>query len=58
MNKEYIELEKLFFKNLENFKQGAIDCFSQNELNQSDNDYYNQGVALAKEMINLEKSKE
>tara|TARA_Y100001938_G_scaffold4387_1_gene5508 strand:- start:2929 stop:3096 length:168 start_codon:yes stop_codon:yes gene_type:complete len=55
MNKEYIKLEKLFLKNLEDFKQGAIDCFSQNELNQSDNDYYNQGIALAKEMINLEK---
>tara|TARA_R100000664_G_scaffold3217_1_gene7458 strand:+ start:3407 stop:3574 length:168 start_codon:yes stop_codon:yes gene_type:complete len=55
MNKEYIELEKLFLKNLEDFKQGVIDCFSQNELNQSDNDYYNQGIALAKQMINSEK---
>ena len=52
MNKEYIEHEKAFHKNLEDFKQGVLDYFIQNTSSESDNDYYNQGVRYADELNN------
>lgn len=55
MNKEYIEHEKAFHKNLDDFKQGVLDYFIQNTSNESDNDYYNQGVKFADKLIKEEK---
>ena len=52
MNKEYIEHEKAFHKNLEDFKQGVLDYFTQNTSSESDNDYYNQGVKFADKLNN------
>ena len=52
MNKEYIEHEKAFHKNLEDFKQGVLDYFIQNTSSETDNDYYNQGVRYAAELNN------
>ena len=52
MNKEYIEHEKAFHKNLEDFKQGVLDYFIQNTSSETDNDYYNQGVRYADELNN------
>ena len=33
MNKEYIEHEKAFHKNLEDFKQGVLDYFFKTHIN-------------------------
>ena len=52
MNKEYIEHEKAFHKNLEDFKQGVLDYFIQNTSSETDNDYYNQGVRYSDELNN------
>ena len=52
MNKEYIEHEKAFHKNLEDFKQGVLDYLIQNTSSETDNDYYNQGVRYADELNN------
>ena len=52
MNKEYIEHEKAFHKNLEDFKQGVLDYFIQNTSSETDNDYYNQGVRYADKLNN------
>jgi len=43
MNKEYIEHEKAFHKNLQDFKQGVIDYFLESPSSESDNYYYNLG---------------
>ena len=52
MNKEYIEHEKAFHKNLDDFKQGVLDYFIQNTSSETDNDYYNQGVEFADKLNN------
>ena len=52
MNKEYIEHEKAFHKNLDDFKQGLLGYFIQNTSSESDNDYYNQGVKFADKINN------
>ena len=52
MNKEYIEHEKAFHKNLDDFKQGVLDYFIQNTSSETDNDYYNQGVKFADKLNN------
>ena len=52
MNKEYIEHEKAFHKNLDDFKQGVLDYFIQNTSSESHNDYYNQGVKFADKLNN------
>ena len=56
MNKEYIEHEKAFYKNLEDFKQGVLDYFKQNTSSQTDNNYYNQGVWFAEKLNNIERN--
>ena len=55
MNKEYIEHEKAFHKNLDDFKQGVLDYFIQNTSSETDNDYYNQGVKFADKLNNIER---
>ncbi len=55
MNKEYIQHEKAFHKNLEDFKQGVLDYFIQNTSSETDNDYYNQGVKFADKLNNIER---
>ncbi len=54
MNKEYIEHEKAFHKNLDDFKQGVLDFFIQNTSSETDNNYYNQGVKFADKLIKEE----
>ena len=55
MNKEFIEHEKAFHKNLDDFKQGVLDFFIQNTSSETDNDYYNQGVKFADKLNNIER---
>ena len=54
MNKGYIEHEKAFHKNLDDFKQGVLDFFIQNTSSETDNNYYNQGVKFADKLIKEE----
>ncbi len=51
MNKEYIEHEKAFHKNLEDFKQGVLDYFIQNSSTQTNKNYYNQGIKFAEAIM-------